>query len=361
MVMGVGSRYGGQGSGSGSATGSPEDTPEDGFLDDTSGDRRLGLWTLATILLFILSVAVFVSALQHSGRGGQPAVDEEQAALESAAAQAARPTHQQQADEVTAALDTIVDQISGQYHVTLGVSLRAGGGVVHSGVVEDARAWSSVKVPIAFAAVQKGLTDGTVDTLVPDLDLALTMSDNDAALRLWQTLGTDEQSSAAVDAVLRQAGDPTNAEADRNRDDYGGFGDIRWSSDDQVIFANRMACLPGAEQVLAPMGQVVAEHRQGLGLLPMARFKGGWGVEPDNTYLLREFGLVGEKDLQIPVAFVLRPDDGSDVTARQAAGALSGALRPLIIELADKGGVADCQVPESVPAPVSEPGFVLGR
>lgn len=317
--------------------------------DESGRGGRVGLWTLGAILLLILSVAVVVTALDAGSTPGDGG-DRERSALESAASEASRPTAQQQAEDATHRLEEIVADIGDRFDAEVGISLRAGGGVIHAGEPGDLHAWSSVKVPIAFAAVQRQLDAGDAGVdLGEDIALALTQSDNDAALRLWETLGTDEQSSEAVDGVLRQAGDPTDAEADRDRPDYGGFGDIRWTLDNQVIFANRMSCLPGAEQVLDPMGQVVDEHRQGLGQLPEARFKGGWGDERDGTYLLREFGLVGAAGRQVPVAFSIVPGAATDAAAREAAGALAEALGPLISDLGDKGGAAECQVPASVP------------
>ncbi|WP_297006725.1 hypothetical protein [uncultured Corynebacterium sp.] len=315
----------------------------------------MGLWTLAALLLLILSVTVVVAALDKnpssSGDG-----DSGRSALESAAAEASRPTEQQQAEDATLRIESVVADISDRFDAKVGVSLRAGGGVVHAGESGDLHAWSSVKVPVAFAAVQHQLdaaaTGAPAVDLTGDLALALTRSDNDAALRLWETLGTDEESSVAVDGVFRQAGDPTDAEADRDREGYEGFGDIHWTLDNQVIFANRMSCLPGAEQVLDPMGHVIDEHRQGLGLLPGSRFKGGWGNEADGSYVLREFGLVGAPGRQVPVAFSVVPADAGDTTAREAAAALAHALEPVIADLADAGGAAECQVPASVPAAV---------
>lgn len=310
-----------------------------------AGGNRVGLWVLGALLLLILSVAVFVSALGESSGSGSDGSGRD--ALESAAAQASRPTSADRAQDITAQLTSLVSDVEMRYNVTAGVSMQAAGGTVHAGEVQDVRAWSSVKVPIALAAVQKALPDGNADALTDDLRLSLTMSDNDAALRLWETLGTDEQSSTAVDGVFRQAGDPTDAEGDRARADYGGFGDIHWTLDNQVLFAGRLACLDGADRVLDQMGQVVPEHRRGLGLLPGARFKGGWGDEPDGTYLLREFGLVGAPDRQVPVAVAVVPDDGSDATARQAVGALAEGLAPLLDS--GRGGAAQCQVPATLP------------
>lgn len=327
---------------------------EDG-TDGTDGQGRggtAGLWTLGAILLLILSVTVFVKAL-NSGSSSESSADREQSALESAASEASRPTAQEQAEDATRRIESVVNDISERFDAQVGISLRAGGGVVHAGESGDLHDWSTAKVPIAYAAVQNALDAGEDPAvLADDLTFALTQSDNDAALRLWETLGTDEQSSAAVDGVFRQAGDPTDAEGDRSREDYEGFGDIHWTLDNQVIFANRMACLPGAEQVLDQMGHVVDEHRDGLGQLPGARFKGGWGDENDGTYLFREFGLVGEADHQVPVAFTIVPGDATDATAREASAALAEALAPVITDLGAEGGVAECQVPASVPPSV---------
>ncbi|AGP31806.1 serine hydrolase [Corynebacterium terpenotabidum] len=318
-------------------------------FSSSSSSGRVGLWVLGTLLLAILSITVLVTALQDVDSDAGD-VDEERAALESAAIEASRPTEQEQANAATTRLTEVITDIEERYDVVIGVSSRAGGGVIHAGDLDDVRAWSSVKVPIALAAVQNALKEGTTADLADDITLALTQSDNDAALRLWETLGTDEESSTAVDTVLRQAGDPTDAESDRSNDDYEGFGDIHWSLDNQIIFANRLGCLAGADQVLDAMGQVIPEYRRGLGLLPNARFKGGWGTEPDGTYLLREFGLVGEEGRQVPLAIAVEPADGTDTTARAAAGALAEALAPVITELADADGTAQCQVPAGVSA-----------
>ncbi|AGP31808.1 serine hydrolase [Corynebacterium terpenotabidum] len=255
-------------------------------------------------------------------------------------------------------LNRIIDRIADKYDVTLGVSLRDDGEVVHAGELQEIRSWSTTKVPVAIAAVRKATDNDTLDLISDDLEWALTMSDNDAAMRLWYTLGSWQQGSAAITEVMEETGDPTDAVAAESASDYTGFGDIHWTLDNQVTFANRMSCLDGAEPVLDEMGQVVPVHRMGLGALAGARFKGGWGPEDDGTYLLREFGLVGEENRQVPIAIAVVPDDGSDTTAREALEAFALALEPVIDDVADHGGAAECQVPAGVPdasdaAPVS--------
>lgn len=310
--------------------------------------RRVGLWILGSILLLILSITIFVSAVSADG-DGHP---EENPTTPDAATQQLQPSVQARVGAVKAELVSLVSEVEKQYSVTVGVSLQADGGVLHVGDAGDLHAWSTVKIPIALAAVQHARTaDGQdrIGEITEDLTRAVAASDNDAALRLWESLGSDAESAAAVDGVFRQAADPTDAERDRTRSDYEGFGDVHWSLDNQVLFADRLACLDGAEPVLDAMGKIIPEHRQGLGLLEGARFKGGWGQETDGTYLLREFGLVGDPGSQVPVAYAVLPGDRSDATARQAAEALVTRMAPLVRTLSTLGGMARCQLPQVVP------------
>jgi len=202
---------------------------------------------------------------------------------------------------------------------------------------------------IGHAIQQHAEKNGTNGYIADDIAAAKTMSDNDAAMRLFASLGSWQQGSVALTKVLKETGNPTDAVAAESEPDNTGFGDIHWSLDNQVTFADRMACLDGSEPVLDEMGQVIPVHRMGLGVLPGARFKGGWGPENDGTYVLREFGLVGEKDRQVPVAIAVVPDDALDSTAREAAQALAEALEPVLDAAADNDGTAECQVPAGVP------------
>jgi hypothetical protein len=311
---------------------------------------RSRLWPATALVLAILSIGVVISVATDDGDDdGNPAVSreerEQQRALESDVAEQSRPTDKAESDRINGQLSDAVAEISGKYDVTLGVSIRAAGGVVHAGDLQTIPAWSSIKVPIAVAAVQKALQSGGADALTEDVDAAIMNSDNDAALRLWQTLGdSDRESARYVDAVLRQAGDPTQSVADQDRDDYGGFGDDQWSLDNQVIFANRLACLAGTEPVLGAMGRINDDHRRGFGRLPGVLFKGGWGnSDEDGSYLLREFGLAGADGARVPLSAAVIPADGSDETARSAMFDLAGKLEPVIAEAAGDGGAADCQ------------------
>lgn len=317
---------------------------------------RSGRRTAVTVTAVVAVLAVGVAVVRgvHGTAAGDPT-----AASASAAEAAAQP------DRVRSDLDGIVREVTEHYGAEIGVSVRAAGTVVHVGTLDEVRAWSTMKVPVAVAAVRRATAGKRLPLLRDDLTYALTMSDNDAAMRLWTSLGTWRQSSVALTRVLHEARDPTDAVAAENAADYTGFGDIHWSLGSQVTFADRLACLRGSAPVLDGMGQVVPVQRMGLGALPGSRFKGGWGPEPDGTYLLREFGLVGPAGRQVPVAYAVVPDAGSDTTARKAAEALAEALAPVVDRVSGHGGAAECQVPDSVPAastaaPVSAADYLAG-
>ncbi|MCJ7858853.1 hypothetical protein [Corynebacterium kalidii] len=303
----------------------------------------LSLWVVGGLLLAILSAAVFLNGL--SADDGDEA-ERRQRALEQDVAASSAPTAEQEAESIRVALAAVTDEIGAEFGVTTGATMRAGGGIVHVGELQEARALSSVKVPVSIAAVQKSLRDGRpVEDLVPDIDRAITVSDNDAALRLWQTLGDDDEADAAeLGAVLGQGGDPTDTTVDWSRDDYEGFGDIVWTLDHQAIFANQMACVLGSGQVLDAMGRLSDEHRTGLGQLEGARVKGGWGDTADGSFILREFGLVGPVGAQVPVAVAVIPEDGQEETARAAVSEMARRIAPLVDEASANGGAAECQV-----------------
>lgn len=310
--------------------------------------NRRSLWVVAALLLAVLSVAVFLNGLAAED-GDQAARDREE--LEQDVAESAEPTSEDDAEGIRVALTGAVDEIAAEFGVRAGVTTRAGGGIVHAGELQDTEAYpalpalSSIKVPVSIAAVQEKLRAGEpAEDLAGDIDAAITVSDNDAALRMWQTLGQDEDAARELGALLAQGGDPTDTMIDRDREDYGGFGDISWSLDHQTIFANRMACLLGSGQTLDAMGRLAEEHAGGLGQLENARVKGGWGDTAEGQFILREFGLVGPAGAQVPVSVAVIPEDGSEETARAAVAEMARRIAPLMDDASANGGAAECQV-----------------
>ncbi|HIW90464.1 MAG TPA: hypothetical protein H9870_02190 [Candidatus Corynebacterium avicola] len=303
----------------------------------------MNLWVVGALLLAVLSVAVLLSAIASQDDDGY---DEQRAQqeLEEDVAESAAPTASQEAEHIQASLTTVADEIAEEFDVSVGATMRAGGGNVHVGDIQDTSALSSIKVPISIAAVQDAQVNGQpVEELQEDIEAAITVSDNDAALRLWEGLGDETEAAEKVSAVLHQGGDPTDALTARDDDAYEGFGDIRWSLDHQVIFANRMACVNGSDMVTDAMGRLAEEHMGGLGQLPDARIKGGWGMTTDDQFILREFGLAGPAGSQVPLAVAVIPEDGTEATAREAVAEMARRIAPLVEESSGSDGDADCQ------------------
>lgn len=167
-------------------------------------------------------------------------------------------------------------------------------------------AWSTMKVPLALAALrQSSAVSGSATS-------AITNSDNAAADSLWQSLGGGDSAAQAVQDVLREGGDTTTkVPATRTRSDYSAFGQANWSVADQLTFAARLPCLPQAESVTSLMGKISSGQRWGLGNLEGAQFKGGWGPDAGGSYLVRQFGLVPTEGGQVAVVIVAQPNSGS--------------------------------------------------
>lgn len=187
----------------------------------------------------------------------------------------------------------------------VGLTLSSGQGIEELGTVRGGVAWSTIKVPLALAVAAREPTERDEELI----DAALTVSDNDASLALWERLGPPDAAAAAVQDVLVAAGDSsTRVEANVLRPGYTPFGQTQWSLAAQVQL---MAALPGlrhSESIRACMRRVVPEQRWGLGVLGEdVEFKGGWGPDPDGLRLIRQMGIVGS----VAVALAALPADGS--------------------------------------------------
>ena len=210
--------------------------------------------------------------------------------------------------DLAAEIDAILASWGGQAGVALAEPGAAGAdGVpqVAGDLVSDV-AWSTSKVPIAIASVrQTGAADANVTA-------AITVSDNAAAEAMWAGLGDPATAAAASTAVLRDGGDATtNVNAERIRPEYTAFGQTQWALPDQARFGANLTCLDGAGPVVEAMGNIAGDQRYGLGTIPGARFKGGWGPDVSGMYLVRQFGTISVDGGEVGVAIAARPADGT--------------------------------------------------
>jgi hypothetical protein len=175
---------------------------------------------------------------------------------------------------------TAVGDLSGER------AIRSEGELTHS------RAWSTMKVPVIVAAIAAGRADWDA------IEAAITWSDNDAALRLWDRL---DDGAGQVEAVLRRAGDDVTAlEREPDPRGYSSFGRTVWSLAAAVTFYGALArgqllSAEDTDRVLDAMGRIVPEQRWGLGAIPGIRFKGGWGPSgsPEGGYEVIQVGIAG--------------------------------------------------------------------
>jgi hypothetical protein len=168
-----------------------------------------------------------------------------------------------------------------------------GGATTQLGSWRTGPGWSTVKVPLAVAAVAKaqGQPDASVQRL---MRLALTASDNAAAEQLWASLGEPHTAAAQVQSVLRSGGDgSTIVQSQRVRPGFTAFGQTNWPLANQSAFVAKLPCISYSADVLALMGEVESDQRWGIGAVGLpAQFKGGWGPGLAGGYLVRQMGIV---------------------------------------------------------------------
>jgi hypothetical protein len=186
--------------------------------------------------------------------------------------------------------------------------------------------WSTMKIPVAIAAVTQANGHPSQATL-GQMSLAITESDNNAAMAVWSGLGSPTEAAAQTQAVLRLGGDTTTVVPSQAlRPGYTPFGQSNWSLTDQATFAASLPCMANTSQVLDLMGQITSSQRWGMGTLAnTVAFKGGWGPGTDGAYLVRQMAVVHLGDgTRIGLALAARPADGRFGTGISDLNALAG-------------------------------------
>ncbi|WP_193487729.1 hypothetical protein [Corynebacterium heidelbergense] len=220
------------------------------------------------------------------------------------------------------ALAAAVAKVTGKMGGTAGIAVSDGNGATYGGELLDGPAWSTSKVPLSIAALNAGGpgASGLVTR-------AIRSSDNAAADQLWQQLGSGQQAATQVGQVLQGVGDNTVVNAQVTRPGVSAYGQTQWKVTDQARFAAHLPCIQGAQPVLENMGQVESDQAYGLGNLPEARFKGGWGPDESGAYLVRQFGLVHGAQGDIAVAIAAKAPSGSYADGQAMLTALARELQ----------------------------------
>lgn len=197
-------------------------------------------------------------------------------------------------------------ELAHRVNATMGLAVAAVGGnepASSYGDWQQGPAWSTIKVPLVIAAYRQQ------HAVNARMKAAITESDNAAAESLWQQLGEPASAAAKVQQILQETGDPTNVESRKLRPEFTAFGQTIWSLADQVHFTAKAFCDKRNEPIFALMGLIDPQQSWGIGALPGAQFKGGWGPSPSGEYLVRQLGVVNAGRLAVVIA--AEPASGS--------------------------------------------------
>jgi hypothetical protein len=178
---------------------------------------------------------------------------------------------------------------------------------------QSGTAWSTIKVPLAIAALREEDPPKVTDAMIA----AITRSDNAAAESIWQGLGDPETAAHEVEKVLAETGDPTIVQSQRIRPEFTAFGQTEWSLTDQTRFTSRAVCDARNEPIFALMSQIEADQSWGLGVISGARFKGGWGPSESGSYLVRQIGVIPAPTGTVAVAIAAQTESGSRADGTQ--------------------------------------------
>jgi hypothetical protein len=222
-----------------------------------------------------------------------------------------------------AALTGDFARLEAKLHAVVGIAVSAVGArqaPIMLGDWQSGPAWSTIKVPLIIAALREENPPIVTDAMTA----AITESDNAAAESIWATLGDPVTAAHKVEAVLRETGDPTTVQSHKVRPEFSAFGQTDWSLTDQARFTSVALCDSANAPIFALMGRVEPDQRWGIGIVPDARFKGGWGPSPTGSYLVRQMGVLAAPNGRIAVALAAQPasgkfDDGTAALTKMAA------------------------------------------
>lgn len=232
------------------------------------------------------------------------------------------------APEPQVTLQPLIDAAVAIHGGTAGVAVSDGTTELSAGDDTGYPAWSTIKVPIAIAALRQD------PTWHPAAAAAIQHSDNAAAESLWAALPP-----GAADDVLAEGDSPVAVNTEAVVPEFSVFGQTTWSTTQQARFAANLPCIAGSQEVLALMGQVAPAQAYGLGRLPGARFKGGWGPDPGGAYLIRQLGRVSGPTGEVAVALTVKPASGTYADAQAMADEIAEGLSHQLDQLP----VAACQ------------------
>lgn len=213
-------------------------------------------------------------------------------------------TTPQSSNDLAASFD---DAVTAMPPGEVGVAIYDGHQIATFGTWMSGAAWSTIKVPLAIAALR-------IDpaALLPTMQQAISNSDNAAAEQMWISLGDPHAAAQTVDEVLREGGDSTaTVQPNQIYPPYSPYGQTDWSTEQSAIFTFGLPCIAGAEPVLDQMQYLGGNQQWGMAPYAGVAAKGGWGPDPDGRYLVRQIALVTNNFGNFGISLAAKPADGS--------------------------------------------------
>lgn len=191
------------------------------------------------------------------------------------------------------------------------------GSVRSTGSLKTAPAWSTIKVPLVLAAASGSASDKRA---------AIRASDNEAAERLWASLGrNDVHRAGKLTQQLRRGGDRrTIVPTTPLMPPWSVFGQTPWAAADQLRYLLGLSALPDADALLEDMRHLDAQQQWGIADRTRPVAKGGWGPMRHGGYLVRQFGWFEVSGVKLPVAMAV--EAGSFGEGTQVLTTLATAL-----------------------------------
>jgi len=208
-----------------------------------------------------------------------------------------------------AALQAAIAALEGPgYQVGLAAAAMGESASLSAGSWSGGEAWSTIKVPLAVAAVRAKATPSRGNgkdkfpygactkklTRAKAIEVAIRDSDNCAAWQLWEGLGGDAiTTAAAVDKVLLSGGDNATAVVSFGNGKRLTSGLTIWQLTDQATFASHLPVMTGASQVWLEMGRIRGTSAvSGLSKFARAHTKIGVGAAAPGGPVTRQFGII---------------------------------------------------------------------
>ncbi len=231
------------------------------------------------------------------------------------------------------AIEASFEQLCATVPATIGVAVAVPGpeAVYSFGEWSAGVAWSTIKVPLAIAALRSDRARAE-----ESVTQVITESDNAASETLWSRLGAPGEAARQVQAVIAETGDSaTVVESQRLRRGFTAFGQTQWTLVRQARFAAQLPHVSGADAVIDLMHRLTARQRWGLAAKGFAA-KGGWGPGVPGGYLVRQFGIIPMESGHVGVALAADAHDGAFETGADVLGAMTDWLVTHLPALAEQ-------------------------